>query len=420
LLVWPVLMTYPHRLTYGRLPLNAGFDDLFILFTAFAWLVFGQKASAGLALWCLLALSSIVFAAEATGFVLSGGTMGASMLRNLLKWTVKITFGWVMVTSISTKSNASLLIGSYALAMTGAAALALADWARLPGADWFYVLKSEEQEILRYRATGPFMGPGSAGTNLGMATILLGHFVASRVSAWIRLASLGCCVVTFGTMIASGSRSAFFAFGMVALTMILLSRHRLIVIICLALAGAMFMSLPTYRSAVTDMLERTTAQLDTENVESGGTGRQANIIYSMRSSGGPQTLLFGVGETQFAARGAYAHNGYLSWLLSFGLVGLIWLGYWTSQMMLRCRKALATKPDGFVDGFCTAVPWIIVFLVFANLTFDCTLNTFWQFQILFLGAICFQIPSLLKTDSQKAGYRPVGLAVVRDRFRPFP
>ncbi|TWU41295.1 hypothetical protein Q31b_27340 [Novipirellula aureliae] len=399
-LLWPVIMVYPHRLTYGMLPLNAGFDDLLILCTAVAWFIFGKPNRIGFAGTLLLVFLVIYGCGELTGLLSSGGEMLDSTVRNMLKMTVKVVFGLTVVSAISQPEHAKWMFFFYAAALTTAAVLAMADWAKLPFADWFYVVKSEEQQLLRYRATGPFLGPGSAGTNLALATIMVGYLVVHRFKISTRVVAFSACVVLFGTMIAAGSRSAFVGLVVVAMGILIFSRHRIAVAACMSLAVATFATLPSYRSAVEDMVSRTEAQASAEEGALHGTGRLDNIGNSIRWSGGIATLFFGVGETQFAARGAYAHNGFISFLLCFGLCGFTWLVIWCFRLWKDSRLLLRIDTSSFATAIATATPWWLVCSIVSNMTFDCTLNVFWQYQLIWLGAIVQQLAKIAEATWQ--------------------
>lgn len=405
-LMWPVVLAYPHRLTYGKLPMNAGFDDLFILATAACWFVFGKPKSVGrIGILALLFLGIYVLG-EMSGFLLSGGGLVSASLKSILKMSVKVAFCLVIVSSISKTSDARGLFLSFAIGMCMAALVAMADWAKVPWAKWFYVVASEEQEILRFRACGAFISPGAAGYNLGLATILVGHFVVHRGAAVTRALSLGACVLLLGTMIAAGSRTAFVSMAAVMMTMLVLSRHRFLVAGCILLAVVTFAALPSYRAAVNQMISRTTEQSSSEQGLVGGSGRGRAIISALKSAG-PEILFAGMGETQFAARGWYAHNGFVSFFVAFGLIGLTWLLFMFYFIWSDSRRVRMLDQSPFAEAFTDSAPRWILFSCLSCLTSDPTLNVFWQFQLFWMGAMMCGLSRVQEADTTLAMNRAV-------------
>ena len=388
-LMWPVILAYPHRLTLGVLPLNAGFDDVYVLAALLCLLIRGVKLRFGWVVGMACAMLGIVILGELTSILLVGGSSFAvsGALKTILKMTVRVALVVVVYSAMEDEKDYSRMLVSYAIGMFLACFIAMADWKDMDWAQWFFVIMTEEEALTRYRAAGSFLTPDGLGINVAIALIIIGQFIVYRSKRTTKIAALLFCVLFLGALIGSGSRTGALSVVVTVLVMIMFWKRRVPVLACFVLAMIVFLSLPTYRAAVYDMLERTTSQSQVEGGILVGSGRLNNMISCFKTDGGPWTLFCGSGLTHFSLRGGYAHNAVVSTLIVRGLFGLVWYVAFFRRIFKQSFFLKRHAPSGVAHNFSVGVLWALMATFVASLTSDPPLNPFWQIGILWIGAM---------------------------------
>jgi len=276
----------------------------------------------------------------------------------------------------------------------------------MPWGRWFWVAASAQEELTQTRAAGAFLSPGSAGVNVGIALIMVGVFLVHRGRKWHRLAALALAVFFAGTVVVSGSRSAFLGLGMAVVLFILLSRRRLTFLAILLVAVPLVFLLPGLQDALQHVLSKTSAQMGAEGGLLAGSGRLDAAIAAVKHAFGPWTFVSGCGRSYYASAGWYAHNSLLSIVLPYGLAGLVWFVLYFVGMARRGRFLARYASSPFARVFGAGVGWVVVTSIFSSLTADNPLNTIWFYGFMWMGAMTAALTRLQREEAYAAAAEP--------------
>jgi len=380
-LLWPFIFAYPHAVWEGLLPLNAGFDDLFILFVFVLLLLKGRKCVFGWAGKMVWAYFALVVFGEFTGMFLTTGVEMIA-LKTILKTLVTVIFGMTMLMAMETEQDVRRMFLSYMVALGLACVIALADWYGMGWTRYFVILDPEK---VRFRATGSFLSPAGVGMNLSLAFFPAFCLLLYQSRGKTKLLMALWCMLLAVTVVASQSRTGITAIGAVLTVMLLLSRRRLLIVPILVVAAASIWLLPDLREAVLRRWVRTVQQARTGSLFE-GTGRLAAIRNSMEISAGPWTMLCGSGKSVLVAGGELPHNGYLDVILVHGLAGVAWYIAVTVRMLRQGAFLRRHAGSFFSRSWSTGVNWGILAVLVAALASDPVVNQFMRFALFYLMA----------------------------------
>ncbi len=385
--IWPVIFAYPHRLTLGALPWNAGFDDVAILAWFLVLLLKGEIRGLGFLSRMAFILFLVALFSEATGLMINGAGYLAPTIKVVLKRVVLVVFMICLDATLRSERDVKGMFLGWAIGMALACGTALADFYGLEIAKLFYVTMTEEQEILRSRASGSFLTADGTGLALMVGLLLVGQYLTRPHPILLRVGALLLCTLMFGTLLGSGSRTGWLSLGVATLGLLMVSRKRVTVLAAFVLAAFVFLSVPMFQEAVVKRLSRTAAQMAEEGGIWVGSGRLIAIDAQIRQSGGPWTFFCGIGDMHMSVMGWYAHNAYVQTILTFGLVGLAWWVALFARLIRQLRFVTRWAPTPFARDLAAGMLWALVGSAVASMTADTVMNTLWRYNIVwFVGA----------------------------------
>ena len=342
---FPIIFTYPSWLLWGKLPLNAGFDDVFLICLFIGSLVqgFGKVSVkwpvAAAFLFCLLAvmgdLSSIVANAN-----LHLSTVWKRGLKNfglvLLVYSMCAT---VQTPAQIKKMIYSLLIGAvfggffvifYSVNKNAYNPFQVPDW-------------MTESGFKLHEALGPFITHDTAGGVLGFAVLIAYFFLRLTKKGIAKLGIFLLFGILFLGLLLSNSRSGWIFAGVPIMLSSLFSKRKLLGIVLLILMGiGVFISIGTFE-AFESRLEKTATQWEGADLQSRTAGRY-EVWKENLSNPKVHWLFFGEG---FAVEKTHPHSNYIAMLKNTGCIGILfWLIYYGK---IYRRASLLKKYDPAPD-----------------------------------------------------------------------
>ena len=165
LLLWPVLFCYPHALTQNLLPLNIGFDDLFITFVFITTV--GRRAMAGglrfgkwglfvLTYWLLFVLSN----AFGMAYMHIEGAV-VLVMKDMIKNSSMVMMALIVLNSIDNEKQIQSVIRWFMIGAVGLSILAILQFVVPQKVAAFYQLEAVGAGEAVTRATGPRAAHGN-------------------------------------------------------------------------------------------------------------------------------------------------------------------------------------------------------------------------------------------------------------------
>lgn len=387
-LMLPAVFAYPHRITMGLMPLNAGFDDMFVMATFVIMVIKGYRVQGPWMTRMILWLFAIIVVAEITSLGLTHAGLVMVNIKTVLKAAVILSFGLTMLMTLETEEDVRRMLISLAVAVAVASAIAVADWWGFDFAKWFYVEIDLEHEMLHSRATGSFLSTDGVGITLAMVGWLGASHLIFRSSIPAKIVAMLWCVLLVFTLVASASRSGMIGVGFGLIAVLLFARGRRITVVgCLAAAVLIVALVSPMRAAFVAMMERTQMQSAEEGGLWAGTGRSTTLISTIDYSLGPWTGFCGAGETFYSTRGWYAHNGYFDVMLCFGLAGLTWGVIYLNRIIRQAFFLMRHGTSFLARNFGIAVLLGLVGTAGVSFGTGPPMNTFWRYEIVMFGAV---------------------------------
>ena len=391
LTLWPVIMVYPHSLTYGMLPMNIGFDDLYLSLVFVAITLRLGMPRFSFPLKAVIIFYAIMFISSMTGVLVTPVGIGQKVAKFLLKDLVFIMFTWTFLTSIREEKDIRLHIFSFIISMTAACAIAFADIYNVPFAQLFY---AKVEEVVYVRAIGPFLGPDVVGytTLLPMFICLVG-LTAQRKTFQKTIFGIG-AVIIGAALFASGSRLGWMAalFGLVF--MFLMTRRRFILVIggvLLLLIMARLVGSETWHQILHANITRTVGQ--------SGYGADARIVCWLDYLRNPYFAMLFCGRGMLASEAAglgTPHSGYLDALFLYGLVGTLFFGTVMYRVIKLSRWLSRNDYDPLLSVFAQGFFVGVVCWLVAAIPGDPLLSTHWLFGFFFTITILWSRQEMLQ------------------------
>lgn len=379
LFIWPVLFTYPHAWWYYnvQMPLNIGFDDLFILWLFFSvlihsWILKKQPAKAGWGFWIITAfivLASIANFAGAYSTNVSTVYEGGRILyyRDIMKLWVFWGLAYTLTQTINSEDDLVRCIWSFLLASTAAAFIIIFQYYNPSVAKIFsspeWLEKGVRVAEEASRTGGAFLSPNVAAIILAIATIISLAFYARASGIAHKSLVLIIITVLIIAILMTRSRTGILGFSIAIFLMAIISnnkRHAWSLIVALLLI------LPV---AATDMI---TLILDRFlGIKDSVTGRVdvsfISRIEAWRSHWDALTLrdfLVGQGRRASVARiSTNTHNTYVSLLVLYGISGIVWFlaaQYYFWRSARRAFRSTCTSANSIAHGIGFAmICWLV-------------------------------------------------------------
>lgn len=235
-----------------------------------------------------------------------------------------------------------------------------------------------------FRAYGSYLSPISAGVFLLNILVVLVYYLfingLKEQKQYLQLIVL--IALTTIAIITTGSRTSLVGLIVLLLLVTAVSEKRLRIIFFFLLFGLLVFQtgiLDNYIQNITLRIERESAI--SRNVFE-GSGRVATLVNSIRLFLDWRTFFFGVGPAEYSTGDgafSYAHNGFVSILLAYGLVGFSIFIYFIKQLIVNSKNTKFFK--------------VVVFYLIVNsvsfLTSDGPTTHFWILNFVFFNYYIF-------------------------------
>jgi hypothetical protein len=411
MLIWPVLFCYPHRLTYGLMPMNMGFDDFYIILV-FTVIVFRFGIGRfDFPMKAVLGFYFVFLIADLTGLITNPYPSAAQIvLKSALKTIILVLFTWIMSTTLQTERDLRSYMLFFLLSITMASLLAIADYFAVPGAEWFYVASVEQ---VRYRATGPFISSGGIGNNLVMPIFATISLATLRGRPLLRTLSISSCVIYIGTIMLAISRSGWLGLIVGTLAMALAARRRHITLIAV---GVIIVGVVVFFGAYwTAVIGTTTARYFAGGKFTGGV--RFEIWRMILKNPYPAMLFFGRGW--YASISAWdwpatPHNVYIDIVYLLGLGGTIFFIYLFTRFFRVSGWLRKNDPDPLLQMFSQGIWLGFIAVLGTGITSDPLFQIFTQYSLFFWLSWIWARQEMLAYEGYLVPYAPKGLIYSSD------
>jgi len=360
LLFWPLILFHPTFALYGKLPLNMGFDDMYLLCLFVGSLIkCGGRLKVG---WPVVA--AVVFCLLGVlgelSYVVTGAEVDASRVwKEILKSSGLILLVFSMSALITTPEQVRRVIYSLLLgALVGAIFVIL--YAINPDA-WNpfqipHLLLG--RETWGFQAIGPFDSHDIAGGVLGFAT-LMGYSLIRFVEGTFRrlIAALIMGLLLLGLLL-SGSRSGWVFVAFPVMLSSLLSKQRILGAFLLVLmAAGLLLSIAKF-PYFSRRVEQTMTQAKTWDLQQITAGRYG-VWKNTLAKANKTWLLFGEGLAQKKGE-PHPHNNYIGMLKHMGLISIIfWFAYY-KKIFARSSWLMKYDPICNMSAIFRGVFWAYI------------------------------------------------------------
>lgn len=356
---WPLVLCYPVWLLVGRLPLNAGFDDVFLV-----CLFIGSLIKSGgrlqtvkpvifVVLFCL-----IIFLGDVST-IAAGNNLGMEWsLKLWLKNAGLILLLFSMCSTTMEPAHIQKMVYSLLFGAMVAGALVIFYTVKpnaynpfqapywIQGKDWWMV-----------KIMGPFNYHDEAGGVLGF-TVLIGYFLIRFDKGVLRKPII--IVITSLSLIGlllSGSRSGWIFILFPLILSSLLSKQKILGIFLLGLiAIGVFISIAKFEY-FSERVEETISQVKGERTEGVTVGRA--FIWQKTLSEPKISWLF-FGEGFGIMKGAHTHSNYIAMLKNTGLIGIIFWFILYKNILKKAFWLMRYDPNERMSALFTGVFWAYI------------------------------------------------------------
>ncbi|MHC4122470.1 MAG: O-antigen ligase family protein [Planctomycetota bacterium] len=381
LTLWPVIMVYPHSVTYGYLPLNIGFDDLYIGIVFLCMTLRKGLPPFKFPIKSVIVFYLITVFANISGLLEAPSSAQTEIIKAIIKNLGLIMFAWSILISIDNETDVKrhifVFLGSFAVASI----IATLDHFGFAFAQLFYIVEEE----FHFRAYGPFLSPAGIGMN-------------TQISLFISILGLSCtknkryaiyCGIVAAAigsaLLVSGSRSGWIGAMSGFLVMILTAKKKGVIFLLAIILFAVMIPILGYQE-IKDIIEINTERT-IYGVGAHGAGRLERWVETIKNPY-PTMLFCGRGAVaQRAIVSKIPHNGYLSVLFLYGLCGTIFISvilwrilktsFWLSRY--DYDPLFSTSSMGIFLG--------VVACFFVAIPADPIISTFWRYSLFFVIAI---------------------------------
>jgi O-antigen ligase len=358
LLLWPVLLLYPHALTQDLLPYNIGFDDLFVAFVFVVTLVrcllvgqfrFGTWGLFVLTFWFLNVISTFYGVAyENIGF------MGGIALKYVMKRSTIAMVAFIVLNGVEDLNQLPRVARWFLISSIGLSILAILQFYYPEIVAPFYQLQRVTAGGEVWRATGTTRGAWEIGGVLGVSIIISIAFLVLARGVISRPLAMVCAMLSVVAIILSRSRSGWVLVSVGAFTILALSKKPVTAIIMVAVVGSIIVAFPFLAEMTVERVEDTR----TFGGWSESVAWRFRIWKIMLTNITFGSGIIGVGRMgAFARYGYSAHNLYVSALAETGVVGVcyfillaisLWRRTWSNISLEQNLRLMAIWKGIFV------------------------------------------------------------------------
>lgn len=351
LLLWPVLLLYPHALTQDLLPFNIGLDDLFVAFVFVVTLVrclvggqfrFGKWGFFVLTFWLLTVISS--FYGVAYENLRFGGGIA---LKYVVKRSTIAMVAFIVLNGVEDLSQLPRVARWFLISSIGLSVVAILQFYYPEIVAPFYQLERVTAGAEVWRATGTTRGAWEIGGVLGVSIIMSIAFLVLARGVISRPLAILCAILSLVAIILSRSRSGWVLVAVGVFTIFVLSKKPITAIIMVAVVGSIIVAFPFLAEMTAERIE----QAGTIGAWGESVAWRFRIWKIMLTNISFGSGIVGVGKMGALVRYQYsAHNYYVAVLTEMGIVGIcyfilfgisMWRHMWSNIRLEQNPTALA-------------------------------------------------------------------------------
>jgi O-antigen ligase len=325
LLLWPVLLFYPHALMQDVLPFNIGFDDLYVAFVFIVTLVhrlargefrFGKWGLFTLAFWLLIVLSSFY----GTAYENIGAVGVGVVVKDVIKRSTIIMVAVIMLNGIDDFDQLLRAARWFFIGAIGLSILAILQFLYPQVVAPFYQMEKIAPGAEVWRATGTTRGPWEIGGVLGITIVLCVSFLAISRGVLSRFIPLICAILSVVAIILSGSRSGWTLVAVGVFTVFIFSKRPIVATVAVISVASVIVVSPLLVEMIMTRMGRT---VTTAGALSESATMRFTIWKETLSNITIGSTIVGLGRVGAFVRYEYsAHSSYVAALVETGIVGI--------------------------------------------------------------------------------------------------
>lgn len=410
LLLWPVLLCYPHGLAYGLMPLNMGIDDFYIILVSLVVLFRFGLGKVDFPVKAALVFHFIFLIADLTGFWTVADVLPEIVLKSSLKGIIIILFTWIMSATMQTEKDLKLHMLFFLLSIIIASVIAIIDYFNIPLAQWFYIW---EVGRIHFRAVGSFMSPAGIGTNV-IVPIFIGISLASlQGKVILRFFLITMCVVLLGATVLAASRSGWLGLVAGVMAMLFVAKRRHIAAISVFVVIMVFLLFfGTYWSEIwTHSIEKTFTE---HGFESHG---RFELWLTLLKNPYPALLFCGRGWNAtfiFFERMVTPHNVFFDIIFLLGLGGIIYFSFLFVRYFRMSNWLRKNDPDPLFQMYSQGLWLGMIGLLGAGITADPFFEMFTRYGLFFWLSWMWARQEMLACWDYAVPYPPKGAVYTSD------
>jgi len=326
LLMWPVLLCYPHAATEEVLPLNIGFDDLYVSVLFVIVLIrrqldeqrvrFGRWGALVLSFWLISLISNLV------GMLLLPQVAGpVPILKDTLK---QITFPFValiVLNAVTTPEQIRQLVRWLLIGCIGLSVVAILQWFMPYQVAAFYHSQQFAPGERVIRATGTTRGPWELGGVLALAVIMSVSLLTIGGGIVRRLVPLLCAGFGFFALILTTSRASWLFLLCGVLVVLVVGKRPIRGLIVVGLVASLLIVFPMLLETVQYRVEYTGSLQSLDHSSRTRLDIWRHILGQLDFG----SILLGVGSLGAFSKYQYTpHNYYIAIITQYGLAGVVY------------------------------------------------------------------------------------------------
>ena len=370
LLFWPMIFFHPTFALYGKLPLNIGFDDVYLVCLFAGSLIrFGGKLQVA---WpVVMAILFCVFGVLGEiSYVVAGAEVEtARVWKELLKSSGLILFVFSLSAMLVTPEQIKRMVYSLLLGSLLGAIFVMFYAIRPDAWNPFqipYLLLGRETG--GFQALGPFDSHDIAGGVLGFS-VLIGYFlIRFSKGAGKRLVIVVITSFLLLGLLLSGSRSGWVFVAFPIMFSSLLSKQRILGFFLLALIAIGFLASVTAFPYLSGRVEQTMTQAKSWDPQMITHGRYT-VWKETLANANKTWLFFGEGlSKKEGEKHTHAHNNYIGMLKHMGLLSFIFWFLYYKRVIVRSSWLMKHDPIYYMSAIFKGVFWAYIGYLFFFMT----------------------------------------------------
>ncbi|MBN2138254.1 MAG: O-antigen ligase family protein [Sedimentisphaerales bacterium] len=346
LMLWPVLLLYPHALTEGLLPFNIGFDDIFVTFVFIVTVGrrllsgevrFGKWGMLVLGYWLLLVFSSFY------GLMYENVYGGIGLIiRDLAKRSTIVMVAFIVLNGLDDIDQIPRVVRYFLIAAIGLSILAIVQSFYPQVIAPFYQMEDTTPGERLWRVTGTTRGPWEIGGVLGISLIMAMAFLTLARGLVSKTVSIACAALSAIAIVMSLSRSGWLFVVAGVSAILFFGKKPIRAVVMIAIVGLVFVFFPLLAEMVSERVEQT----GTLSSLGSSASWRIEIWKTMLSGLDLGTIGIGVGRLgSFARYGHSAHSYYVAIIAQTGLIGVLYFIILGFSLWRRTWDHIRTEED---------------------------------------------------------------------------